>query len=143
MRALGKAASMVVPLSLLAAACAMGTNLRTSDVATEPVGATMRVDWHGEDGGYWEREAELVLVADSGFYLLHPPNLVFYPMGSPATLRPRRAPGAPMVELDDPDPDAIAQLARYARHPYGLDPTQIRRLLDALGREEAVVRRSP
>jgi hypothetical protein len=125
------------------AACAFGTNLRTSDVATKPVGVTMRVDWRGENTGFWESEAELVLVADSGLYLLHPPNLVFYPFGSPARLRPRGTPGAPRVDLAEPDSAALISLARYARHPFGLDERQLQQLIEALGRSEAIVRRIP
>lgn len=129
--------------ALGSAACVLGTNLRTSDLATQPIGATMRVDWRGENAGFWEREAELVLVADSGLYLLHRPNLVFYPFGSPARLRPRGAPGAPTVDLAEPDSAALVDLARYSRHPFGLDDDQLQGLLEAMGRDEVIVRRRP
>lgn len=140
-RRIGAALAVMLALVVVSTSCRVGRNPARSAVATGPRGTRVDIDWRGPDDGYWERFAELVVVADSGLFLLHSPNVVFYPLGAPVRMRPREAPGVRSVNLETAVAEDLGELARYARYPFGLDDTQIERLAEAMGRDRVIVRR--
>lgn len=128
-------------LALAPVACRMGTNPSASPVARSPHGAMMRIDWREDHDTFWPETAELVTVADSGLFLLHPPAVVFYPFGIRARVASGQTPGVGTVNLEGPPPaEQLTALARYARHPYGLDDDGLGRLVEALGSDSIRVR---
>jgi hypothetical protein len=140
-RRIGAALVVVLGLLVVSTGCRVGSNPAISPVATGPRGTRVDIYWRGPDDGYWERFAELVAVADSGLFLLHAASVVYYPLGAPVRMQPREAPGVGSVNLETAVPEDLGDLAPYARYPFGLDDTQIERLVEAMGRDRVIVRR--
>ncbi|MDH3271066.1 MAG: hypothetical protein OEN56_07020 [Gemmatimonadota bacterium] len=137
--------SLVVGALLGTTGCAIrsGINPAASPVADSPHGATVVVDWRGPDTLHVRDRAELIAVADTGVILLHDRVLVYYPVGARGVFRVRGAPGVSVIDMRDPDPIDLVDVAPYARHPFGLDSGALDRLLATLGRDNVLVRRLP
>jgi hypothetical protein len=138
----GMAGCALVVLLFVTEACRIGANPSRSPVARGLHGTMTQIDWRGSDDGYWSAEGELFVVADSGVFLLHDRSVVFYPAGAPVRLRPTQAPGVSRVDLANWGDVDIQGLRSFARHPFGLDDSQILDVARSMRKDAIAVRRS-
>lgn len=139
-RATGLPLAAVLIALLVVGACRVGKTPAKSPAATSPRGVNVSL-W--EAGGSTVRaptSGELLAVGEDGIFVVGPTGVTLYPFGTQWRLRPLDAPGTKVISLAQPDRAALETLARYARHPFGLQDGDLERLLAILGQDSVVVR---
>lgn len=120
--------------------CRLGSNPSISPAARSPQGVEVSVDWRAGDL-FGPLGGELLVIDERGIYVLEYGSVVLYPFGAPARIRSRSRPRTRVdVQRAAPGDARVAELAEYARHPFGLDPDQLQQLIDSTGRDSLIVR---
>lgn len=122
----------MVSLAALLTACRVGRNPARSPMARDPHGDTVFVRWGGPKGRLG-LQGEFVALTDSGLVVDRGDSLFLVSFGTGATLE-FAGPLGRVFARDEPS-SRLTNEARLARHPYGLTPEQLDRLLALRGQE--------
>lgn len=124
---------LVVSLTLMCAACTIGTPLSRFEPAKVPGGATVTVFTRANQDRY---KGELLAIDDSTILLVRRDTLTRIPLWDVRSIQ------APLGEgIGVPDGGRRAQLRRIARYPQGMTPDLERRLLEAYHQSAIVIGR--
>ena len=110
-------------------ACHTGPDARGFGPAVTPLGVTVEL---GTSRGAYE--GELLEVRDTAFVIFYPPAPTLVPFTAVRRAKVHQYPASYRGGV--PTAEQRAELRLLARHPYGLTPDQLARLLAAYGQRE-------